>query len=205
MADLDLTGIVRAALAVADRDGPDGLTMRALADELGVSAAAVYHHVADKKALITLMVDAVVTEQVLPASTGDWREDLWQMALAMREMTLRHPAVNELRRGHQIFTSAVLPLTERWMSLWVQSGLPMDVALRAGAVSSIAIHGALEQELQIERMQPPPASSLTWVPNARVAFAAERDTVADFELVARALIDGIHRRLADIEDQRATA
>ena len=79
MAELDRDRIVKAALAIAGREGADGLTMRALADELGVTATALYHHVADKKALIALMVDAVVTEQVLPAPTGDWREDLWRM------------------------------------------------------------------------------------------------------------------------------
>jgi AcrR family transcriptional regulator len=205
MAELDRTRIVEAALAVAARDGPDGLTMRALADELGVTATALYRHVADKKALISLMVDAVVTEQVLPAPTGDWREDLWRMAAAMREMTVRHPAVNELRRGHQIWTTAVLPLTERWMSLWVQSGLPLEVALRAGVVSSLAIVGTVEQELQLDRMQRPAESSLTWVPNARVAFGTDRDRDADFELVARALIDGVHRRLSGLDEERFTA
>ena len=210
MAELDRNRIVEAALAIAERDGPDGLTMRALADELGVSATALYWHVADKRALISLMVDAVVAEQVLPAPTGDWREDLWRMCLAMREMTLRHPAVNELRRGHQIWTTAVLPLTERWMSLWVQSGLPLEAALRAGVASSLAVLGIVEQELQLDRMQRPAESSLTWVPNARLAFGTERDREADFELVARALIDGVHRRLSDVDSSphppvRATA
>lgn len=196
MADLDPDRIVAAALVIADRDGPDGLTMRAVADELGVTPTALYRHIEDKRALITLMVDAVVTEHALPAPTGDWREDLWQMARAMRAMSLSHPAVSQLRRGHHIWTPTVLPLTERWMSIWAQSGLPLEPAIRAGVTSSLAITGLVDQELLLQGMQAPTEPALTWVPNARLAFGIERDADADFELVVRAVIDGVHARLA---------
>jgi AcrR family transcriptional regulator len=204
MPELELTRIVQAALGIAARAGPDGLTMRALADELGVTPPALYHHVEDKKALISLMVDAVVTEHELPAPTGDWREDLWRMARAMREMSLAHPAVSELRRGHQIWTPAVLPLTERWMSLWIQSGLPLEEALRAAITTSLSITGIVDGELLLRGMKRPEPTALTWVPNARLAFATERDADADFELVVRALIDGVHARLGSTKG-RATA
>jgi AcrR family transcriptional regulator len=200
MPNLDTDRIVQAALRIAAREGPDGLTMRAVADDIGVTPTALYRHVEDKRALISLMVDAVVAEHALPAPTGDWREDLWQMARAMRAMTHAHPAVTELRRGHQIWTPTVLPLTERWMSIWTQSGLPLDVALRAGVASSLAITGLVEEELILSRMQAPTESALTWAPNARLAFGTERDPDADFELVARAVIDGVHARLAAVVD-----
>jgi AcrR family transcriptional regulator len=204
MADLDRQRIMRAALSVADRDGPSSFTMRAVADELGVTPAALYRHVADKKDLIALLVDAVVTEHELPEPTGDWREDLWLLARTIRQMSLAHPAVAELRRGHQIWSAAVLPITERWMSLWNQSGLPLDVALRAAVSSSLAITGIVDVELLLLGMQQPEAAALTWVPNARRAFNLERDPDADFELVVRAMLDGVHARLA-AGGSRATA
>ncbi len=207
MAELDANRIVQAALAIAERDGPEGLTMRAVADELGVTPTALYRHVEDKAALISLMVDAVVSEHSLPAPTGDWREDLWQMARAMRAMTNSHPAVSELRpRSNQVWTATVLPLTERWMSIWAQSGLPLEVAIRAGVTSSLAITGVVEQELVMSRMQAPKEAALTWAPNARLAFGQARDREADFELIVRALIDGVHARLAAEPDgAKATA
>lgn len=204
MTDLDAQRIVQAALAIAERDGPDGLTMRAVADEIGVTPTALYRHVEDKRALISLMVDAVVTEHALPAPTGDWREDLWQMAQAMRAMTHAHPAVTELRRGHQIWTPTVLPLTERWMSIWAQSGLPLELAIRAGITSSLAITGVVEEELLLSRMQRPKEAALTWVPNARLAFGIERDRDADFELIVRAVVDGVHARLVADAGEQAT-
>jgi TetR/AcrR family transcriptional regulator, tetracycline repressor protein len=204
MADLDAERIVQAALAIAERDGPDGLTMRAVADEIGVTPTALYRHVEDKRALISLMVDAVVAEHALPAPTGDWREDLWQMAQAMRAMTHAHPAVTELRRGHQIWSPTVLPLTERWMSIWAQSGLPLELAIRAGITSSLAITGVVEEELLLSRMQRPKEAALTWVPNARLACGIERDRDADFELIVRAVVDGVHARLAADAGEQAT-
>ena len=196
MADLDPDRIVRAALGIADREGPDGVTMRAVADELGVTPTALYRHVADKRALVSLMVDAVVAEHTLPTPTGEWREDLWLMSRTMREMTHAHPAVTDLRRGHQIWSPTVLPLTERWMSIWAQSGLPLEQAVRAGVITSLAITGLVEEELLLRKMQAPAEGALTWVPNARLAFGIERDRDADFELVVRAIIDGVHARLA---------
>jgi AcrR family transcriptional regulator len=193
---LDRQRIAQAALAVADREGPAGFTMRAIADELGVTSTALYRHMQDKRELISLVVDAVTTEQVFPEPTGEWREDLWLLARMMRQMMHAHPAVSELARGHQIFSTTVLPLTERWMTLWSQSGLPLDVALRAAVATSLAIAGIAQSELQAQSMQQPAESSLTWVPNARRAFRLERDPDADFELVVRSLVDGVHARLA---------
>jgi AcrR family transcriptional regulator len=196
MPDLDSARIVQAAVRIADRDGPDGVTMRAVADEFGVTPTALYRHVEDKRALVSLMVDAVVAEHALPAPTGEWREDLWLMARTMREMTLAHPGVADLRRGHQIWSPTVLPLTERWMSIWAQSGLPLQQAVRAGVTTSLAITGLVDEELTLQRMQAPTERALTWTPNARLAFALERDRDADFELVVRAIVDGVHARLA---------
>jgi AcrR family transcriptional regulator len=205
MADLDLQRITEAAMRVADRDGPEGFTMRAVADELGVTSTALYRHVDDKRQLISLLVDAVVTEQPLPVPTGDWLEDLWQMARTMRAMTHAHPAVSELRRGQQIWSTAVLPITERWMNLWAQSGLPLHAALRGAVATSLAITGIVDEELMLRNIKLPEESALTWVPNARLAFDLERDVDDDFELVARSLIEGVYARLAAEADEASAS
>ena len=90
------------------------------------------------------------------------------------------------------------------MSLWHQSGLSLDVALRAAVSSSLAITGIVDVELLLLGMQRPEGAALTWVPNARRAFNLERDPDADFELVVRSLLDGVYARLA-AADARATA
>ena len=92
------------------------------------------------------------------------------------------------------------------MNVWTQSGLPLDVALRAAVTTSLAIVGVVDEELQLRNMKRPEPRALTWVPNARLAFGLKRDREADFELVARALLDGVHARLtADLDQRQASA
>src|SRR3954470_13973382 len=96
--DLDTARIAAAALTVADASDVDGFTMRAVADVLGVRAEALLHHVPDKAGLVKLVADAVLTECPLPEPTGDWREDLWQMASWTRDRMLAHPTAGKLRQ-----------------------------------------------------------------------------------------------------------
>ena len=62
-----------AAIAIADRGGVVGLTIRSLATELGVKPMAVYHHVAGKDEILDGIVDLVFAEIELPAVNADWR------------------------------------------------------------------------------------------------------------------------------------
>jgi AcrR family transcriptional regulator len=196
VADLDTDRIASAALAVADERGAKGFTMRAVADALDVTPMALYHHVADKHGLVALVVDAVVREIPLPAETGVWRDDLWGMAHWMRQISAAHPAVSQLRRHYQVWTPAVLPMTERWFRVWTTSGLEADLAVRAAAASSMAIVGVAAEESRFDEMEPPDAAQLDELPHASIAFLRRRDSDAEFELVVRALIDGLYTRLS---------
>lgn len=185
-----------AALRVADEHGANGFTMRAVADSLGVTPMALYHHVKDKAALVGLLVDAVIGGRPLPPPTGSWQEDLWAMARWMREITLTHPAVSRLRSEYQVWTASVFPMTERWISVWQQSGLDLRDALLAASATSSTIIGFVEQELVLQELQPPDASMLASFPSARMAFGPKRDGTREFELVVRSVIDGVHSRLS---------
>ncbi len=195
MAELTRERIAQAALDVADELGAARFTMRAVADSLGVTPMALYHHVEDKAALVALLVDAVISERPLPPPTGSWHDDLWEMAWWMRESTLTHPAVARLRRDHRVWTTSVFPMTERWLSLWQQSGLEFTDALLAASASSTAIIGFVEAELHLEDMEIPNDSQLASFPNARLAFHLERDGATEFELVVRSVIEGVHTQL----------
>jgi AcrR family transcriptional regulator len=89
--------VLRAAVALADRDGLASLSMRRLAQELGVEAMSLYHHVANKDALLAGVVDVVVGEindEVArvdaPAPEDDWRGALRARILTARTVLLRH-------------------------------------------------------------------------------------------------------------------
>ena len=83
--------ITAAAVALADTQGIEAVSMRALAVELGVGAASLYRYVARKDELLDLMVDAVMGNDLKFEIRGEWRADLRSVARALRAMTLRHP------------------------------------------------------------------------------------------------------------------
>jgi AcrR family transcriptional regulator len=83
--------VLQSAVAHADADGLDALTMRTLAEMLGVAPMALYRHVASKDDLIDAMVDLVFMEIGVPAGGGDWRTSMRRRAIAVREALARHP------------------------------------------------------------------------------------------------------------------
>lgn len=91
--------VVRAAVEVADAGGFDALSMRKLAEQLGVVPMALYKHVADKDELLDLMIDLVFAEVTVPTD-GGWRAAMRDRAMAMRAALRRHPwAVGRMESG----------------------------------------------------------------------------------------------------------
>ena len=82
--------VLEAAIALADEAGIESLTMRKLAQDLGVEAMSLYYHVANKEDLLDGMVDLVVGEIELPADTSDWKASIRQTAISAHEVFLRH-------------------------------------------------------------------------------------------------------------------
>jgi AcrR family transcriptional regulator len=199
VADLTPARIARVALEVADEEGASGFSMRLIAERLGVTPMALYHHVDDKAGLVALVVDEVIAETPLPSTTGKWRDDLFALATWMRRTALAHPAVGRLRNDFQVWTASIFPMTERWLSLWQQSGLGLDAAMLAASASSTAIIGFVEQEMIQDQTKPPDERWLSSFPNARLAFSmdAKRDGAGEFELVLGVLIDGLHAALVE--------
>jgi AcrR family transcriptional regulator len=85
--------ILDGALQLIDREGLDALTMRSLADRLGVVPMALYRHVANKDDLIDGVLDHAAGEVVVPAPGLGWREGLDALARSIRDTMLRHPAI----------------------------------------------------------------------------------------------------------------
>jgi AcrR family transcriptional regulator len=88
--------VLRAAVDLADREGIEAVSMRRLGQELGVEAMALYRHVRDKDALLDGMIETVIGEIARPEPGPDWRASMRALALAARDVMLRHrwaPAV----------------------------------------------------------------------------------------------------------------
>jgi AcrR family transcriptional regulator len=198
VASIDRKQIAVAALAIVDERGPRALTMRAVADALGVTAMALYHYVDDKTALVALLVDEAIGDRPLPSPTGaGWQEDVLELARWMRGGAQLHPGIASLRQEHRVWTPTVMSLGERWLGLWLQSGLPLDAAAEAAMTTLMAINGMIDQEAARPSFDLPDDEALAWFPNLRIAFTEDRDHDAAFEVVVRSVVTGVHRELVE--------
>jgi len=75
---------------VADGGGIASLTIRSLADRLGVRPMSVYHYVANKEEILDGLVDLVFAEIETPTPGGDWRAELHRRAVSCRAVLRRH-------------------------------------------------------------------------------------------------------------------
>ena len=86
--------IIKEALALLDEHGPGALSMRRLADRLGVAPNALYYRVRGKADLIDALIDQVYAGLDLdPDPTSDWTQQLATLSQQIRDHLLAHPAV----------------------------------------------------------------------------------------------------------------
>ncbi|MDQ3464078.1 MAG: TetR/AcrR family transcriptional regulator C-terminal domain-containing protein [Actinomycetota bacterium] len=83
--------VLRGAVAVADAAGIGSLTIRSLAQELGVKPMSLYHHVANKDEILDGIVDLVFSEIDLPVPEGEWRSEMKRRAISARRVLKCHP------------------------------------------------------------------------------------------------------------------
>ncbi|MFT4245360.1 MAG: TetR/AcrR family transcriptional regulator [Micrococcaceae bacterium] len=90
--------IAKTSLAIADKKGLTALSMRNVAAELGVGTMTLYHYVRNKDELITLMINEISAELLIPSSqlTKDWRNNLTKIANQARKTFFKHPWVLEI-------------------------------------------------------------------------------------------------------------
>ncbi|MGW1490582.1 TetR/AcrR family transcriptional regulator [Streptomyces sp. NBC_00191] len=97
-AGLDRDKIIEATVRLLDTEGASKFSMRRLAAELNVTAMSVYWYVDTKDDLLELALDSVFGTLRLPgvSPTGDWREQLRELATGYRALLVRHPWVSPL-------------------------------------------------------------------------------------------------------------
>lgn len=88
---LTVERIVDTAAAMADRGGLASVSMRAIGRELGVEGMAIYHHLANKDALLDALADWVSARMELPGADEPWRTAIRNHALSVRATLVAHP------------------------------------------------------------------------------------------------------------------
>ena len=83
--------VLERAIALADKDGIEALSMRKLGQALGVEAMSLYNHVANKGELVGAMVDRVIEQFELPEDEPRWDEAIRRCAVSAHDLLLEHP------------------------------------------------------------------------------------------------------------------
>ena len=154
---LGRTHVLRAAIAIADVEGLDAVSMRRLAVDLGVGPMSLYRHVTNKDELVTQMADEVFGESVLPdPGPPGWRAKLELVARRQWELCRRHLW---LPRAVSFTRPALVPNTmahTEWILRALDGlGLSMTTRIREaltlhGLVATVALSMAAEVEWEQE-------------------------------------------------------
>src|SRR6476619_2421969 len=140
---------VERALAVADREGIQAVTMRRLARELGVEAASLYHHVSGKDEILDGLVDLVSAEIELPSRTDGWRPAIRQRAHNTRAVLRRHPWSVALMASRTTPGPATLRLLEAGIGYFRSDGFSVEAAAHSISTVDSYVHGFVLQEVNL--------------------------------------------------------
>ncbi len=199
--------VVATALELVDRRGVEGLTMRALARELGADPMSVYRHVRDKDDLLGALCDLVVADLSEPDPQAPWPQQVRGLAVELRARLTAHPALVPVLAGAPV-TPASLALTQRVIAVLVDAGVPVALASAGfGVVFAYVLGFAL-----VEAALPEPATDVAALQRAAIvhlggdpdgprpphldAATALVAEAGDFELGLDLLVDGLAARVS---------
>jgi AcrR family transcriptional regulator len=123
--------VLDTAVTLADEAGIEAVSMRKLAQKLGVVPMALYKHVANKEQLLDGIVDVVVSEIAPPDPTLDWKRAVRARILSARAALLRHPWARRVMESKATPTPVVLDYIESTIAIFVAGGLSVDLTHHA--------------------------------------------------------------------------
>lgn len=137
--------VLRRAVELADEGGLSALTMRSLAQALGVKPMSLYHHVANKDEILDGLVDLVFAEVDLP-SDGPWRREMEHRAASLRSALARHPWSVGLLETRTSPGAATLQHHNAVLRVLREAGFSIEGAGHAYALLDSYIYGFALQE-----------------------------------------------------------
>jgi AcrR family transcriptional regulator len=141
--------VLRAAVALADASGIEGLTMRKLGEAVGVEAMSLYNHVANKVDLFDGMVDVVFSEIELPSGEDDWKAAMRQRAISAREVLSRHPWASGLMSSRTSPGPATLRHHDAVLGSLRNAGFSVEMAAHAFSAIDSYAYGFVLQEISL--------------------------------------------------------
>ncbi|RIV39113.1 TetR/AcrR family transcriptional regulator [Micromonospora radicis] len=208
--------ILRAAVALADAAGIESLSMRNLAQDLGVAPMALYKHVSNKDELLDAMIDLVVAEIDPPAPGAGWKQSVRGRILSARQALRRHPWAPLAVESRNMATPGLLAYLDSVVGTLRAGGFSADLAHHVMHAMGSRVLGFSQELFDTARDtgrsgaaadQPsadmPPEMAARFPHLAEIARAAAHDDGSvvgpgcddqfEFEFALDLLLDGVER------------
>ena len=138
--------VLQAAIALADRDGLDALTMRRLGAELGVEAMSLYKHVANKDEILGGIVELVLAEIEIPRAGADWKEAMRRRSISAREVLSRHSWAIGLLEARRSMGPTAMRYLDAILGNLRSAGFSIENAVHAFWLLDCYVYGHVIQE-----------------------------------------------------------
>ncbi len=137
--------ILDAALALLDRHGLAGLSMRRLGAALGVEAMSLYHHIPSKDALLDGLHERIlVSLEPPPAQARHWQAFARHQAHALHRALLAHPHAIPLFATRPAATPAAIARLDRYLAVLLEAGFkPLDALSVVQLVAQLVVGHAM--------------------------------------------------------------
>jgi AcrR family transcriptional regulator len=188
--------VLAAAVELADREGIEALTVRRLADGLGVHPTSLYNHVASKDALLAGVVERLFDEVDLPTAVDNWQDWITALAAGLRATARAHPGAFLALTRVPATSARPLQQTELALDAFRRGGFAAAEARDAVAGVSLALLGlALNESPGDAEVLSVEMATAAGLPRVLEALAAEGDGEGrHWDLVVDVLIRGLEAR-----------
>ena len=203
--------VLAEAIAMADEAGIRAVSMRKLAQRLGVEAMSLYHHVKNKSQLLDGMVDAIFDEITMTPSDLPWREALTVRCRSVREVSLRHPWAVALLDSRENAGFQTLRQHNAVIGCFREAGFDIAMAAHGFALIDAFVFGFVIQETALpftnsDELQAVAGPILDEAMVAELPHLVEMVVghvlkpgyayAEEFEFGLSLILDGLERRLA---------
>jgi AcrR family transcriptional regulator len=133
--------VLHAAMKLADEGGIKAVSMRKIAQELGVEAMSLYNHVASKDEIVDGIVDLVATEIDLAPTGDDWKEAMRRRVISAHEVLLKHPWACSLWMSSETLGGPRMRYADAVLRGFREGGFPEELTYHAFHVIQSHIMG----------------------------------------------------------------
>lgn len=154
---LDRSRVVEAAIGLADAQGLDAVSMRNVADRLGVTPMALYKHVANRSQLVNEMLDEALRDMASAPAAADWADTVRARIFAARDVLAEHAWVREAIETRELATPRTLAHMDSLIAAMFDGGLSADLVHHAMHALSTRMWGFTRDVLPTPRVPDDPA------------------------------------------------